>query len=205
MTSRTRLPPIERRSQLLDLGAELFALHPYDEVLIEQVAEMAGVSRGLLYHYFPTKREFFAELLRRESTKMLQRTAPDPALPLVEQLQRGIDAYLDHCKANEAGVAAFFWGAASGDPDVRAIIEHATDEQARRILAAVEPGREPHPLLEIAIRSWLLFMRSACHEWLTHHDVTRTDVRDLSQNALVGILAALPPHARPAVLDELLG
>ncbi len=205
MASRTRLSPLERRSQLLDLGAELFATHPYDEVLIEQVAEIAGVSRGLLYHYFPTKRDFFAELLRRETTKMLERTAPDPTLPLVEQLTHGIDAYLEHCRANEAGVAAFFWGAASGDPDVRAIIEQATDEQARRILTAIQPAREPHPLLEIAVRSWLLFMRSACHEWLTHRDVTQADVRDLSRNALINILLALPHHARPEAADEQFG
>ena len=68
--TRRRLSPEERRTQLLDLGDELFASAPYDEVHIEKVAEQAGVSRGLLYHYFPTKRSFFAALVRRGTERM---------------------------------------------------------------------------------------------------------------------------------------
>jgi AcrR family transcriptional regulator len=52
---RQRLSPERRREQLLQIGARLFAEHPYEDVWIEEVAELAGVSRGLLYHYFPTK------------------------------------------------------------------------------------------------------------------------------------------------------
>jgi AcrR family transcriptional regulator len=53
--SRRRLDPEQRRAQLLDIGARLFAERAYEDVWIEEVAELAGVSRGLMYHYFPTK------------------------------------------------------------------------------------------------------------------------------------------------------
>jgi AcrR family transcriptional regulator len=63
--TRRRLSTGERREQLLSVGARLFSESPYDDVWIEQVAEIAGVSRGLLYHYFPTKRDFFAAVVER--------------------------------------------------------------------------------------------------------------------------------------------
>ena len=78
--TRRRLSPEDRRAQLLALGAELFASLPYDEVHIEAVAEQAGVSRGLLYHYFPTKRAFFAALVREGAARMAADTEPDIGL-----------------------------------------------------------------------------------------------------------------------------
>ncbi|MDT5196084.1 MAG: hypothetical protein QOH20_2838, partial [Mycobacterium sp.] len=98
--ARIRLAPELRRAQLLDLGAELFAAEPYERVHIERVADMAGVSRGLLYHYFPTKAAFFAALIERSSGRLMAVSVPDPALSPLEQLRHGIDAYLAHCRAN---------------------------------------------------------------------------------------------------------
>ncbi|MGW2857715.1 helix-turn-helix domain-containing protein, partial [Streptomyces sp. NPDC001215] len=69
--TRRRLSTGERREQLLAVGARLFSENPYDEVWIEQVAEIAGVSRGLLYHYFPTKRDFFAAVVERAAAWVL--------------------------------------------------------------------------------------------------------------------------------------
>ena len=104
------MSPDRRRDQLLDLGVELFAAHPYDEVHIDQVAEMAGVSRGLLYHYFPGKRDFFVAMLTRENERLLHETAPDPAATPTDQLQNGIRAFVDHCRSHEHGVRAVFRG-----------------------------------------------------------------------------------------------
>ncbi len=81
--TRRRLSTEERREQLLTVGARLFSEDPYDDVWIEQVAEIAGVSRGLLYHYFPTKRDFFAAVVERESERMLRMTAAVPGCPRV--------------------------------------------------------------------------------------------------------------------------
>ena len=80
MATRTRLSREARQDQLLDLGAELFADKSYEDVHIEVLAEEAGVSRGLLYHYFPTKRAFFAAMVRRESGG---RNTSSPSLPIL--------------------------------------------------------------------------------------------------------------------------
>ncbi|ETD31022.1 TetR/AcrR family transcriptional regulator [Williamsia sp. D3] len=204
MGVRTRMTPQQRRAQLLDLGAELFAEQHYDDVHIERVAELAGVSRGLLYHYFPTKRAFFAELVRRATERMLADTAPDPQLPLLEQLRHGIDAYLASCRANRHGSQAIYSGAASSDPAVIELIEKATRGQEDRILAVIDPGRDHPELLRIAVHSWLVMLRSACHAWLASEDISASDVRQMAEHALLGALAGLPDHARAGAMAQLL-
>jgi AcrR family transcriptional regulator len=203
MATRIRLSREARQDQLLDLGAELFADRSYEEVHIEELAEVAGVSRGLLYHYFPTKRAFFAAMVRRESVRMLELTRTDPSLSILEQLNQGIETYLDYCRDHKMGVKAVFRGAASADPEIQAIIDEDIRLQTERILAAVEPGGKPTELTKIAVRSWLQFMRNACHEWLDAKHVKRDDVRDLCAHSLVATLLALPEGSRPSALTGL--
>jgi AcrR family transcriptional regulator len=200
--ARTRLAPELRRELLLDLGAELFAAEPYERVHIERVAEMAGVSRGLLYHYFPTKAAFFAALVERSVEHLVIATAPESALPPLEQLRHGIDAFLSHCRANSHAARAVHRSAASADPEVIAIIKRDNDIQERRILRALEQGRTPHPLVTIAVRSWLLFLRTAWLEWIDRPDVALDEVREMCVAALVGALDGLPKNARPELLDS---
>ena len=61
--SYRRLDVDERRQQLLERGAELFTSHPYDKLSMSKIAEEAGISKGLLYHYFPSKQAFFEATL----------------------------------------------------------------------------------------------------------------------------------------------
>jgi len=205
MATRTRLSREARQDQLLELGAELFADRSYEDVHIEELSEVAGVSRGLLYHYFPTKRAFFAAMVRRESSRMRELTAPDESLPILERLRHGIETYLDYCQDHKMGVKAIFHGAASADPEIQAIVEEDIQRQQDRITAGVEPEGQPSELMQIAVRSWLHFMRNACHQWLDSTGTSRDEVRDLCAQALVGTLLALPEGSRPSALAELTG
>src|SRR5260370_24799316 len=94
--SRRGLSPDDRRNELLALGAEVFGQRPYDEVRIDEIAERAGVSRALMYHYFPDKRAFFAAVVRAEGERLFEatNTPPQPDASLFEQLLSGVLAYL---------------------------------------------------------------------------------------------------------------
>ncbi len=204
MATRTRLSREDRADQLLDLGAELFASRSYEDVHIEEIAELAEVSRGLLYHYYPTKRAFFAALVRREAARMVDLTQPDPALPVLEQLTFGIDVYLQHCKEHAKGVKVVYSGWGSVDPEVQQIIHGDLRIQEDRIVDAVSPDRPATQFLRLAVRGWLAFMRSACHDWLDADDIPREAVRDMCAHALIGTLAALPEDSRPSAIVDLL-
>ncbi|WP_405825049.1 TetR/AcrR family transcriptional regulator [Streptomyces sp. NBC_01390] len=193
--TRRRLSTGERREQLLAVGARLFSESPYDEVWIEQVAEIAGVSRGLLYHYFPTKRNFFAAVVERESERMLRMTAAVPGVPAREQLDANLDAFLAYVEEHAHGYRAFHRADASGDQAVRKVYQRALAAQERQILAALaadpEFGRPAaeRPELRLAVRGWLAFTTAVCLEWLRGSDLTRQQVRDLCARSLLGILA----------------
>ncbi|HEY8502777.1 MAG TPA: helix-turn-helix domain-containing protein, partial [Solirubrobacterales bacterium] len=75
---RSRMSTDARREQLLAAGTDLLGRRPYDEVSIGEIAAAAGVSKGLLYHYFPTKKDFVLAALRRGEDELSQLTAPDP-------------------------------------------------------------------------------------------------------------------------------
>ncbi len=193
--ARRRLSTEERREQLLAVGARLFSESPYDEVWIEQVAEIAGVSRGLLYHYFPAKRDFFAAVVERESERMLRMTAPVPGVPVREQLAAGLDAYLEYVEAHAHGYRAFHRADAAGDQAVRRVYRRALAEQERQILAALAADSEFGPVLEnrpdtrLAVRGWLAFTTAVCLEWLRGAQLGRDQVRNLCARALLGLLA----------------
>ncbi|MFE2280718.1 TetR/AcrR family transcriptional regulator [Streptomyces sp. NPDC059454] len=193
--TRRRLSTAERREQLLSVGARLFSESPYDDVRIEQVAEIAGVSRGLLYHYFPAKRDFFAAVVERESERMLRMTAAVPGLPVREQLTAGLDAYLEYVEAHAHGYRAFHRAEAAGDRAVRRVYRRALAAQERQILAALARDPEFGPVFEarpdtrLAVRGWLAFTTAVCLEWLRDSEPDREQVRDLCARALLGVLA----------------
>ncbi|MFF3374697.1 TetR/AcrR family transcriptional regulator [Streptomyces sp. NPDC002680] len=193
--TRRRLSTGERREQLLSVGARLFSESPYDEVWIEQVAEIAGVSRGLLYHYFPTKRDFFAAVVERESERMMRMTAAVPGVPAREQLDANLDAFLAYVEEHAHGYRAFHRADASGDQAVRKVYQRALATQERQILEALaadpEFGRlaEERPELRLAVRGWLAFTTAVCLEWLRGSDLSREQVRELCARALLGTLA----------------
>ncbi|MYV38439.1 TetR family transcriptional regulator [Streptomyces sp. SID1328] len=192
--ARRRLSTEERREQLLSVGARLFSESPYDDVWIERVAEIAGVSRGLLYHYFPTKRDFFAAVVERESERMLRMTAAVPGVPVREQLGAGLDAYLGYVEAHAHGFRAFHRADAAGDQAVRRVYQKALAAQERQILAALAadpefgPAFEGSPQARLAVRGWLAFTTAVCLEWLREGEPGRDQVRELCARALLGAI-----------------
>jgi AcrR family transcriptional regulator len=196
--TRRRLSTEERREELLAVGARLFAGSAHEDVSIDRVAEIAGVSRGLLYHYFPTKNDFFAAVVERESRRMLRLTAAVPDVPVRDQLTSGLDCFLEYVESHAQGFRAFHRAEAAGDPAVRRVYQQGLAAQERQILDALAADPDAAsiatdvPTLRIAVRGWLSFMVTVCLEWLKEEPrMPRDQVRDLCARALLG--AITPP------------
>lgn len=191
MPPRQRLSPADRRAQLLSVGAQLFAARPYDDVLMEEVASEAGISRALLYRHFPSKHALFAAVHQQAADRLLAETRLDPADSLVEQLIQGMDVHLDHFVANRNTVLATN-RALAGDPVIQSITTNELDTLRTRLLAALpladDSARET---ASAALKSWLVFVQVLCLDWLTHETCTRTQLRDICIGALLGALRPL--------------
>lgn len=187
-STRRRLSPDQRRTQLLEIGSRLFATRPYDEVWIEEVADLAGVSRGLMYHYFSSKRDFFAEILKVESARILDITAPDTSLPVTEQVSAGLIAYIRYAAEHEHGVRAINRGSMLGDAEIQSILTDELEIQQQRILAALPPDVRDDEVTKTALRGWVSFVRAVCVDWLDRKAISEDDVRRLCMGALEGLL-----------------
>src|SRR5689334_2735989 len=119
----TRLAPDDRRRQLLERAVELFGEHGYDELSMAAFARAAGISKPLLYHYFPSKRDLFEAALTQAAEEHLARVAPDTD---------SLDAYLDWIEAHPAAYAKLIRSA--GVPEVRELIDRVREETARRVV-----------------------------------------------------------------------
>ncbi|WP_329377901.1 TetR/AcrR family transcriptional regulator [Streptomyces sp. NBC_01351] len=188
MPPRKRLDPAERRAQLLAVGAQLFAQHPYEEVLMEDVAERAGVSRALLYRHFAGKQELFAAVFRQASDRLLEQVPLDRPGDFLAQLTDGLDVHLDYFVAHRNTVLAANLVLA-GDPVVQTIIDSELGALRTRILGALpladDSAREA---VAAVLKSWLVFVRVLCLDWLTTETCTRTELRESCVGALFGAL-----------------
>jgi AcrR family transcriptional regulator len=190
---RARLSTDARREQLVALGVEIFSERPFDEVSIDDIAAAAGISKGLLYHYFPSKRDFYVAVVRHSADQMQAVTETDPELDPLERLSTGLDRYLEYVETHARGYATVLRAGIGSDREVAAIVEEVRASMAGRILDDL-PGGEASPGVRIAVRGWVGFAEAASLEWLEHRDLSREDLRDLLITALTGAVGAAAAH-----------
>ena len=202
--ARVRLDLDERRAQLVALGLAAFSERAYDEVSVDDVARSAGVSKGLLYHYFPTKRDFYVACLREAAKRLLAETigaCDDDAAPPLDRVRQGIDAYLDYVVRHARAFTALFRGGIGSDPQVAAVIEETRSAYVDRLLDGAElyplaQARSGSPGLRIALRGWVALAEAVSLEWVERRELPQAALRELLVEMLLAALragAALAP------------
>jgi AcrR family transcriptional regulator len=184
----TRLQVDERRRQLLDAGADLFAHHSYDELSMAKIARAVGISKALLYHYFPSKQAYFQATLEQAAAELAETVQPNPDLPPVEQLADSLDAYLGWIERN-AGAYAKLITSVGAVPEVRELVERVRNQTADRILQGIAPAGAAPPL-RAAVRGWMWFMDGAIRDWIEHRDIERARLQGLLLGTLLGAVTA---------------
>jgi AcrR family transcriptional regulator len=186
---RRRLSPDARRAELLRAGERVFTEKTFDEVSIEDIAEAAGVSKNLLYHYFAGKRELYVATIRAATQGMLARTEPDMRLGPIDRLRNSIDHHLRHAEEHAAGYIKLVRGAGS-DPEIAAIVADAHRRVVERTVATLPlNGATPPPGLELALYGWIAFCDQVTIAWLERRTLTREDLREMLVHQFAGILA----------------
>ena len=184
----TRLQVDERRRQLLERATELFATHGYDELTMAAIAREAGVSKPLLYHYFPNKRDLFEAVLAQGAEEHLARLRTDEARPPAEQLTVSLDAFLTWIDENKGAYEKLMRSA--GIPEVRELIDRIRSDTARQILDGICPEGPPPPKVRAAVSGWLWYMDGVNMDWVQQGDMTKEDVHGLLLGSLLGALTA---------------
>jgi AcrR family transcriptional regulator len=186
---RRRLRPQQRRDELLDVGAALFAQKPYDEVLMGDIADRAGVTRSLMYHYFPTKRDFYVGIFQRASDRLLASTEPHETRSLSDQLRAGLNAHIQYFVDHPREAVTVNRGALSDDPAIQAIITEELGIIGRRLVEGLDLHDHAHDVAVLAVHGWLVFVRAVCVEWIQTQKISRTELTQMCLHAFAGAVA----------------
>ena len=203
---RTYLEAEERRAQILRVAAQLFSERHYDAVSTAEVAQAAGVARGLVNHYFRTKRELYVEVVR----SMLE--VPDDLFPAPADadesernavLSDAVDRWLRTVKANRGTWLACIGAQGFGrDPELEAVLEDARRRIIDQLIAlAWGPPQEATPQVRALMRGYEGFAQAITADWLTGGRLSRREVHEL----LVQGLAALVDEALPKITQQKTG
>jgi AcrR family transcriptional regulator len=197
-----RLDHEARRVQLLALGRAAFQTRPYEDVSVDELAKKAGISSGLFYYYFPTKRDLFIASIQQIAAELVNKLGVVTHLAASprERAMQGVDAYLAFVEGQPAGYVALMRGGAGSDPEVAGVVERVRVAILDEFLegAPISKVLRSRPMARIAIRSWIGLVESASLEWRASRDVSRESVRDLLVDALFDMLARVlaPADAR---------
>lgn len=203
-TQRTRLSPEQRREQLLDLGVRLLATRSLDELSIDLLAEEAGISRGLLYHYFGNKHDFHEAVVRRAADDLIEKTAPPVDGEPMDRLVASIAAYLDYVVDNHEGYLSLIKAAAGGNETLREIYEEARSALNGRVFREDAPlGQGAGEMLaetaasRLVVRGWSAMVEEMVLSWIDEpRGVTREQLLEImaaSLPAVVEVSAASAP------------
>ncbi|MFD3620550.1 TetR/AcrR family transcriptional regulator [Streptomyces sp. NPDC058676] len=162
-----RLSVEERRSQLLDAALSLFAHRLPEDVSLDDVAEAAGVSRPLVYRYFPGGKQQLYEAALRSAAEELQKCFDEPREgPLLPRLARALDRYLDFVDQHDAGFSALLQGGSVVETSRTTAtvdgVRRAAAEHIMRHLEVTDPG----PRLRMTVRMWITAVEAASLIWL---------------------------------------
>jgi AcrR family transcriptional regulator len=172
---RSRLDVDERRAQLLALGLVMFSERAYDEVSVDDLARAAGVSKGLLYHYFPTKRDLYVAALAEAARGLVESITTERQGTEEDQLRRGLSTYLDFVERHGKAYVALMRGGIGSDPEVAAILERTRQAFGERVLERV-PREMMRPLVQIAVRGWIGFVEATSIDWVARRAVPRDEL-----------------------------
>jgi AcrR family transcriptional regulator len=204
-TARRRLSPEDRRAELLALGAEVFGKRPYDEVRIDEIAERAGVSRALMYHYFPDKRAFFAAVVKDEADRLYEATNMDAfsGMTMFEEIRTGVLAYMAYHQSNPEAAWAAYVGLGRSDPVLLGIDDEAKNRQMEHIMSrigevvsgmpdtsALQPDVERD--LRVIIQGWLAFTFEICRQRIMDPTTDAERLADACAHTLLDSIVRVP-------------
>jgi AcrR family transcriptional regulator len=192
---RTRLDPDLRRGQILEAAASAFREDEYSNVSLDALAERAGVTRGLLHHYFGTKRDLYLAVVERA----VRIPANVPIVPpgvtgdLAEVVHQSVGTWMKMVRS-----AGGLWPASAShllaENDVDLILTRARDELVERMIVEVPfPEDLDRSLLRSALRSYSAMAGTAIQEWLITKELTTAQTAALLETSLLALAEAVVP------------
>ena len=163
-TPPARLPADERRRQLVEIGWRLLQSRPIHEMALDEVAAEAGISRTLLFHYFPTKGDFYAAVVQSAGEHLLRPVLTPEGASAQERVRTLVEGFVRLVERNRSSYTALVRAAGGGDQRVVDLIGEIRDSLVPKWLAAAE-WTDDDALARLVVRGWLVGMEETVLAW----------------------------------------
>ncbi len=194
----SRLDPGQRREQILDAANALFAERAYDEVSVEDIASSAGVTRGLVHHYFGGRKEVYIALLERLGAVREEQLPPPVGRSARARVADTVSRWLDWTEANRTiYLATIARGEDIADPDVRRVVADLVRRAVALLTAHHADIAEDSPRLRYALECWTALNRAATRRWL-RGEATREATHELLASTLEHVLRTFGAPPAPS-------
>ena len=181
---RTRLTRDDRRRQLLGIGLAKLVDKPIQDLSVDEVAAEAGISRGLLFHYFPTKRDFYRECIAAAGRRILRTTAPDPDLPPEGQVRDMVRLFVEQIDRRRDFYLSLLHGTGAADLAVVRVYDDIWDQATARVLGCLTLGTERAEV----VHGWWMYVEDRALSWSGPPPARRTRTLDALVDHAVAVL-----------------
>ncbi|MGH3167467.1 MAG: TetR/AcrR family transcriptional regulator [Trebonia sp.] len=182
-TPPRRLAPGDRRRQILSVARELLDFKPLDDITVEEAAERAGVSPGLVFHYFGTQHKLRRAVAEDVAAELLVQLAPDPSLSHVDQLHGALDRFTEYV-ARRPRLFLAVTRVAGASQDLRELHAAIRATMGDWLVEALrDVGVDDTPALRATISGWIAYTEEIVLDWLTEPALTRPEVVGLCETA----------------------
>jgi AcrR family transcriptional regulator len=183
-----RLPPAERREQLIDCALAIAARDGHENLAFEAVANRAGVTRNLVYHYFPGGRQQLLEAsVHRAGEELSSGWITDPDMPIQERLAANLNRMMDHAAEPTDAWQLYRQGRGSVDPALLQIARGYRERVIGNIALNQMGTSEPPPLVRIALDGFLAYVETVI-ESAIEEDIPREQVIELVGGTLLSAM-----------------
>lgn len=173
---RRRLSADDRRRQLVAIGLAKIVEKPIQDLSLDDIAAEAGISRGLLFHYFPTKTDFYLACIAAAGRRILRTTAPDVDDPGEVQLETTTRLMVDQIERRRDFYLTLVHGHGVADPRVSEVMESVREVSTERVVRALGVPAHQHAV----VHAWWAYTEDRALTW-----------------------SAVPPDERPVPVSEL--
>lgn len=158
---RTRLTHDDRRRQLLGIGLAKLVDKPIQHLSVDEVAAEAGISRGLLFHYFPTKRDFYLACIEAAGRRILRNTEADPSLPPREQVESMVRLFVEQIDRRRAFYLSLLHGTGTADVSLVEVYDAIWDQATTRVMDALAL----EPSTRAVVHAWWAYVEDQALSW----------------------------------------
>jgi AcrR family transcriptional regulator len=192
-----RMPPAERRDQLIDVAVAIAARDGYENVAFEAVANRASVTRNLVYHYFPGGRQQLIEAAaHRAGERLSSGWVTDPAIPLDQRLEANLNRMIDHAYEPTDAWQLYRQGRGAIDPGLQKIARLYRERVIDNIAVNQIGTTQPPPIVRIALDGFLAYVETVIESSIVEK-IPREQVIELVRGTLMSAMNAAAGASTP--------